>query len=82
MTSQGRWREHDDMTQLVDRAMSHRRETMVAAEHLAGKELYSWQRSLLLEHLLSGESPDPIDIPTGLGKTTVRTTRGRSSETY
>jgi CRISPR-associated endonuclease/helicase Cas3 len=51
--------------------MIQQRERLVAAEHLAGRELYSWQRRLLLEHLLSGESPDAIDIPTGLGKTTV-----------
>lgn len=44
-----------------------------AAERLAGTELYSWQRRLLLDHLLPANLPDTIDIPTGLGKTTVMT---------
>jgi len=51
--------------------MTQQRERLAAAEHLAGRELYFWQRRLLFEHLLSGKLPDAIDIPTGLGKTTV-----------
>ncbi|OFW10233.1 MAG: type I-U CRISPR-associated helicase/endonuclease Cas3 [Acidobacteria bacterium RIFCSPLOWO2_02_FULL_67_36] len=33
--------------------------------------MYSWQRRLLTQHLLRGDIPDAVDIPTGLGKTTV-----------
>lgn len=51
--------------------MSQPVSSLAAAECLAGRELYSWQRRLLLEHLLSGDSPEALDVPTGLGKTTV-----------
>lgn len=53
------------------RAMTQQPERLIAAEYLAGKELYSWQRRLFFDHLLLGEFPAALDIPTGLGKTTV-----------
>lgn len=45
----------------------------VLAEHLCGRALYGWQKRLLLGYFQAGLIPDAVDIPTGLGKTTVMT---------
>jgi hypothetical protein len=44
---------------------------IAGAERLAARALYSWQRRLLTEHLVRDYIPDAVDVPTGLGKTTV-----------
>lgn len=41
------------------------------AATIAGRPLYSWQERLLADYLSQGQVPDAVDIPTGLGKTTV-----------
>jgi CRISPR-associated endonuclease/helicase Cas3 len=47
-------------------------ESVIAtAELLSGRPLYSWQARLLTSCLLQGVAPEAVDIPTGLGKTTV-----------
>jgi CRISPR-associated endonuclease/helicase Cas3 len=38
---------------------------------VAPHQLYSWQHRLLSEWFARGRTPDAVDIPTGLGKTTV-----------
>jgi CRISPR-associated endonuclease/helicase Cas3 len=41
------------------------------AERLTRRPLFHWQSRLLVDHLSKGDIPDAVDIPTGLGKTTV-----------
>ncbi|MBA3810321.1 MAG: type I-U CRISPR-associated helicase/endonuclease Cas3 [Caulobacteraceae bacterium] len=41
------------------------------AEFLGGRPLYKWQRRLLEEWFCVGCTPDALDLPTGLGKTSV-----------
>ena len=43
----------------------------IASRLAASYELYSWQDRLLSEWFARGRTPDAVDIPTGLGKTTV-----------
>jgi CRISPR-associated endonuclease/helicase Cas3 len=38
---------------------------------LTGNIPLSWQRRLFLQYFLRGDIPPPLDIPTGLGKTSV-----------
>jgi len=38
---------------------------------LTGREPFRWQRRLLEEYLAKGQTPDAVDVPTGLGKTMV-----------
>ena len=38
---------------------------------LTGNTPLGWQRRLFMEHFLGGDIPPALDIPTGLGKTSV-----------
>jgi CRISPR-associated endonuclease/helicase Cas3 len=44
---------------------------LTTVERLIDKPLYRWQRRLLVDYLLKGDIPDAVDVPTGLGKTTI-----------
>src|SRR4051794_18604411 len=42
---------------------------VAAFRMLTGHVPYAWQRRLFSDWLAKGETPDAIDVPTGLGKT-------------
>lgn len=44
---------------------------LATAERLTSRSLFHWQSRLLIDHLSKGDIPDAVDVPTGLGKTTV-----------
>ena len=44
---------------------------MTSFRALTGCEPYRWQRRLYEQWLAKGETPDAVDVPTGLGKTMV-----------
>jgi CRISPR-associated endonuclease/helicase Cas3 len=44
---------------------------LATVERLTGRRPYTWQSRLAVDHFLQGDIPDAVDVPTGLGKTTV-----------